>query len=156
MPLLREDQAAITVQLGGVNALDPQDTPFSALTSAVNLGPNSGTWSSLEGGDVEAEDVFTRPGGMKAGVNLGGPSKRSDATVKIQYSFALDAILGQLEQLVGKRSMAVSWTALDADGLPNGNSQNTITGVLKQVMRPNFDANATGAGFLQLVMSCNV
>lgn len=151
MPIIREDQAFIAVQVGGVNALDSEDTTFSQLSSAV---PTSG-WTSLEGGDVEAEDVFTRPGRMKPGINLGGPSKRSDATVKVQYSTTLDPIIQKLEALAGKRSMAVSWTLLDADGNTNG-STNTLTGVLKQVMRPNFDANASGAAFLTLVMACNV
>jgi hypothetical protein len=148
MPLLREDQAFISVQLGGVNALDAEDV-------AITLPGLPAGWTSLEGGDVEAEDVFTRPGGMRPGINLGGPSKRSDATVKVQYSTDFNAIISTLEGLAGKRSMAVSWTPLDADMNPNG-STTTITGVLKQVMRPNFDANASAVGFLQLVMGCNV
>lgn len=150
MPLIREDQAFIAVQVGGVNALDTSDTNYTPLGAAV---PSSG-WTSFEGGDIEAEDVFTRPGGMRAGVNLGGPTKRSDVTVKVQYSTDLDGVIKPLEGLAGKRSMAVSWTPLDADGNTNGNT-NTLTGVLKQVMRPNFDANASGATFLSLVMACN-
>jgi hypothetical protein len=92
---------------------------------------------------------------MRPGINLGGPAKRTDVTAKVQYSPNLDAILPTLETFAGKRSMAVSWTILDADGNVNG-ATNTISGVLKQVMRPNFDANASNAGFLSLVMACNV
>lgn len=150
MPFLREDQAHISVQVGGVNALDAEDTTFTALTNAIK-----GSWTTLSGGDVAADDVFIRPGGGAPGINLGGPNKRSDATVTILYSTALDAIVGQLEQMTGKRSMAISWTPLDADYNPNGATQ-TITGVLKQVSRPNFNSNTNAAGFLTLVMACNV
>lgn len=147
MPLLREDQAFIQVQLGGVNKLDANDV-------AVSLPNLPAGWTSLEGGDIEAEDVFTRPGGMRPGINLGGPTKRTDCTVQVQYSTDFDRIIQTIETLAGNRSMAVSWTPLDADGNVNGNT-NTITGVLKNVTRPNFNANASGATFLSLVMACN-
>lgn len=151
MPNLREDQAYISVRVGGVNALDASDVAYTALNTAV---PSTG-WTGLSGGDLQADDVKTRPGKMSPEISLGGPQTRGDATVTIQYSTALDAILQTLETQGGKRSMAVSWNVLDADGNANGPT-NTITGVLKNVTRPNFDANNTAATFLTLTMSCHV
>lgn len=137
MPLLRQDQAAISVTVTGV-AL-----PFIK------------SWTMLEGGDVEAEDTKTRPGGMLPQVNLGGPSSRSDCTVTRNYSAALHPYIVQLENVAGRAAMKVAYTILDANGVPSGPTV-TMTGILKTVTRPNFDANATGAAFLSLVMGANV
>lgn len=112
------------------------------------------SWASLEGGDIEAEDVFTRPGGMKGGVNLGGPSKRSDVTIMCQYSSTVHKSIIDLENAVGTGGMSVSYTPLDADANPNGGTV-TLTGVLKAVTKPNFNANNSGVVFLGLVMSCD-
>ncbi len=133
---LREDQFAIHVAVAGV-----------ALDTSV--------WTSLEGGDIEGQNVNTRPGGMAPAVELGGPVSRSDATVKRQYSSdKLHPLILKLEAAAGKAAVAVSYTPLDADGNPAGLTI-TMTGILKSVMRPNADANASAAGFLSLVIGLN-
>ncbi|MDR2380662.1 MAG: ribbon-helix-helix domain-containing protein, partial [Bifidobacteriaceae bacterium] len=43
------------------------------------------------------DDAFTRPGGMQPGINLGGPSKRSDVTVQMQYSAAVHSHIVNIE-----------------------------------------------------------
>lgn len=135
MPYLREDQAAIHVGVAGV-ALD------------------NSAWAAFEGGDAEAQNVNTRPGGMQPAVELGGPVNRTDVTVKRLYSDQMHALLYQLDALTGKASMWASYTPLDANGNPMGDTI-TITGILKQTMRPNYEANTVGAQFLTLVMACN-
>ncbi len=137
---LRSDQALISA---GV---------FDAHGVAVALP--TGSWSIYQGGDIEAEDVFTRPGGMLPGQNLGGPSKRTDITVERQYTTALHAVVQQLESLAGKADAWASYTPLDANGNPNGDTHK-ISGVLKSVMVPNFDANSANAVFLGLVIGAN-
>ena len=139
MPILRQDQAAISVPQLSVSL------PF--VTS----------WTSLEGGDLESEDTKTRPGGMLPQVNLGGPTTRTDATVMRPYTPELHPFFKPLEDAAGKSTMAISWVILDATGArPAGASVVTLHGILKNVTRPNWDANATGATHLSLVMGCNV
>jgi hypothetical protein len=133
---IREDTAIIKVHVTGVGFTDTY------------------SWTSVEGGDITSDSVYTRPGGLQPGVQLGGPSSRSDVTVKRQYTNSLDAYLEQLENASGAARMTVSWTPLDADGNQNGN-QHTLTGVLKEVQWPMFDANSTAAAFLTLVMAAD-
>ena len=123
----------------------------------VGFAPNWNepySWTSLEGGDVEAEDVFTRPGGLKQGINIGGPSKRSDVTLTTQYSSSVHRSIVDLENAAGTGSMSASYTPLDANGNPNGGTV-TLTGVLKTISHPAFNANNSGAAFLTLTMACD-
>ena len=131
-----------------------EDTAIIHCTVSGVSFPNTFSWTSAEGGDISADSVYTRPGGMQPGVQLGGPKTRSDLTVKRQYTTALDPFLKQLEDAAGGARMSVSWTMTDADGNANGETH-TLTGVLKEVQWPQFDANSTAAGFLTLVMACD-
>lgn len=136
MPQLREDQALIHVDVSGV-ALD------------------NNAWTSMDGGDLEAQDTKTRPGGMGEELNLGGPTTRSDLTVMRQYTNdVLHPLIRDLEVACGSATMSVRYTPLDADGNPAGETH-TITGKLKGVPKPKWDANAQGAAFLSLVMGCD-
>lgn len=133
MPLLREDQALIHVDVNGV-------------------GLDAKPWTTLSGGELQAQSVNTRPGGMQASKELGGPVMRSDVTVTRQYSNdVLHGKLMALDKACGKATTHVSWTPLDADGNPSGASV-TYSGILKQVTHPNLDANASAAQFLTLVV----
>jgi hypothetical protein len=124
------------------------------LTQITSNFPEPYSWTSLEGGDIEAEDVFTRPGGMQPGINLGGPAKRSDVTLHCQYSAGIHNVIVALENAVGTGGMSASYTPLDADANPNGGTI-TLTGVLKTVNKPNFNANNSAVVFLGLVMACD-
>jgi hypothetical protein len=106
---IREDTAIIHVSVTGV-----------AFTSTYS-------WTSVEGGDITSDTVYTRPGGLQPGVQLGGPSSRSDVTVKRQYTSELDLFLEQLENASGAARMSVSWTPTDSDGNKNG-ATHTLTG----------------------------
>jgi hypothetical protein len=133
---VREDTAIIHVTVTGVNF------------------PDIFSWTSAEGGAVTSNSTFTRPGGMVPGVQLGGPAERSDLTVKRQYTSDLDPYLEALEAAAGSARMSVSWVPLGPDMNYNGN-QHHITGILKEVQWPMFDANSNAAAFLTLVMACD-
>lgn len=138
MPDLREDQWAIHVDVDGVS---------------LPTKP----WSSMEGGDIEAKGTKTRPGGMADEETLGGPQSRTDATVMIQYSNdVLHPLVPKLQQACGSRATSISYTPLDGDGNPNGETH-TITGKLDTVHEPKKDSNSpSNAAFLSLIISCNV
>lgn len=138
MALLREDQAVIHANVTGVNP------PFSAAG-----------WSALDWGDVEANNVKVFPGGMTLQQDLGAPATRGDATVTRPLTDALHPYITQWENAVGAATMRITYTPKDANGNPNG-APVTITGRLKKVTRPKYDANGTAAAMIGLVMSCNV
>jgi hypothetical protein len=134
---LRQDQATISVP-----------------SLAVNL-PYVKSWATLEGGDIESEDVKTRPGGMVGQVNLGGPSTRTDCTVQRPYTKEIHPYIVQLDNVAGRSAMKVTYSILGPTAAVIGPTV-TLTGILKNVMRPNFDSNASGVAMLGLVMGCDV
>jgi hypothetical protein len=136
MPYLRADQAEIHVGVNGIN--------FPATR-----------WQALDGGDVQAKSLNTRPGGIMPAVSLGGPTSRTDATVKRLYGTHVHAYVVALENVCGQARMWISYTPLDADGNTNG-AKITMVGSLKQVNHPSLDANSSSAGVLSLVMDCDV
>lgn len=137
MPNLREDQWLIHAQVDGVNF------------------PSTFSWTTMSGGDIEAQDTKTRPGGMLPEQSLGGPTTRSDCTVERNYNSALHAYIVQLENAAGRATGRVSYTPLDANGNPSGGTV-TLHGLLKGVKPPDKNANNTGAAFLALTFSCQV
>lgn len=122
-----------------------------AGVSGISL-PTTYSWTSLEGGDVQAETVNTMPGGMQPAISLGGPAKRTDITVKRPHDPALQQNVLALENHAGKRAAWVSYTHLDPDGNKVGKTY-TMNGTLKEVQRPNYDANGTGVAYLTLVIT---
>jgi hypothetical protein len=131
---IREDQAAITVTVDGIAYGE--------------------SWASVEGGNLEADDSKTRPGGMGKEVSVGGPASREDITVQTQLS---DVVLGwhkTLENKIGTGRVKVGVTFLGADRLPTGASQ-TMTGVLKSVALPDMAADGNEVGMYQLVVSAD-
>lgn len=147
MPHLRQDQAEIHVGVAGV-------------VNAAGVNFPSYVWQSLDGGDVQANTLNAHPGGFLNAYSLGGPAKRNDATVKRLYGAdpsgrSLHDFVGPLETACGTARMWISYTPLDADGNHNGQTV-TLTGTLKQVQHPNWDANTSGAAQLTLVMDCDL
>lgn len=142
---LRQDQAAITI--------DIPDLP--AFTSQLH----GTSWATLEGGDIESEDTKTRPGGMIPQVNLGGPTTRNDATISRPYTAELHPYLQPLEVLAGRSIVTIKFVILQASGSTFAGHPGAVYsmgGVLKNVVRPNWDSNATGTAMLSLVIGMNV
>jgi hypothetical protein len=74
---------------------------------------------------------------MQPAIEMGGPVTRSDVTVKRVYSDGLHAAYYALDAVTGKASMQASYTPLDANGNPAGDTF-IYTGIVKQVMRPQI------------------
>lgn len=130
----REDNVDIRVSLDGV--------PYGA------------GWDTIEGGDLEAADTKYRPGSMGKEVSLGGPSSRSDMTVTIQMSDVVAGWITKFENRNGRGALKISWTYLDAEGLPASATQ-TRTGILKTVTPPPMDASGNAAVKFSIVGSMN-
>lgn len=133
---VREDQFIIHVGVDGVQL------------------PKTFSWTSKEGGDTTSDSVFSRPGGLQPGIQLGGPASRSDCTVKRHYTTSIDQYVEALELACGQAAMWVSWTPIDANQSPNGDTH-LLTGILKEVQIPQYDANTNAAGMITLVMACD-
>lgn len=134
MPYIREDMAEIRFWLDGV--------------------PYGDSWKSAEGGNLEADDAKTRPGGMGREVAVGGPASRDDVTVAIQLTDVTSNWVSTFENRVGVGAATVGITYLSPDRLPMGRGQ-TIVGVLKGVTRPDLDSESSDAGLLEVVVSCH-
>lgn len=140
--LLRQDQATISVPV------------LPAFLPPVT------SWAMLEGGDLESEDTKTRPGGMLPQINLGGPTTRNDATVSRPYSLQLHPYLVPLEKFAGFGRMHITYTVLTPN-LTTGKITSpgqtvTLRGILKNVVRPNWDANNAATAMFSIVMGCDV
>ena len=138
MPKFREDQAVVHAAVSGVN------TPASLMLEG---------WSSLDGGDPEANNVKVFPGNMLNQEDLGGVTTWTDLTIGRPYSDIVHPYYGQWANVNGRAAMWVSYTPKDANGNPAGGTY-TYQGKLKAVRRPGYNAQNTGnAAFLVLVMS---
>lgn len=135
MPYIREDQADIRVTVDGV--------------------PFGDSWFSVEGGNLEADDSKTRPGGMGSEVSLGGPASRDDVTVETQLT---DISMGwhkTLEQKVIEGApVKVGYTFLNRFKQPVGESH-TVVGTLKSARLPNMDTGSSDPSMYQIVISCD-
>ena len=133
MALKREDQFLLHAGVNGVSL------------------PSVYSWSEMDDGGVTAAGVKVWPG-MINQIPLGGPASRADATIKRPYSTALAPYMVQLENVVGRAGMWMSWTPLDANGNPDGPTE-TIGGILIGCPPPARNAAGTNATYLTLVMS---
>lgn len=135
MPYFREDMADIRVSVDGV--------------------PYGDSWFSVEGGNLEADDSKTRPGGMGSEVSLGGPASRDDVTVETQLT---DIVIGwhkTLEQKVSEGAPTkVSYTFLSRLKQPVGASH-TVVGTLKSAKLPDMDTGSSDAAMYSIVISCD-
>lgn len=133
---IREDMAIIHAHVDGVNY------------------PSVYSWAALEGGVVEAEAVYTRPGGGMPGLQLGGPKTRGDITVRRQMTPELQPFIIPLEEACGHTAAWAAYTLIDRNQNPVGPTVQ-MNGILRSVVRMNFDANNAAAGFLGLIISLN-
>jgi hypothetical protein len=135
MPFITSAEAHIHAQVEGVNHL-----------------PKIKSWSSFEGGDMQASTTQIFPGGLEPAVAAPGPKKRTNVTVRRPYHSALHPHLRHLEHQINK-AMHASFTPIDADGNAVGDPI-VRHGILKEVTVPNFDAKGVDHVELALVMEC--
>jgi len=131
---IREDQADIRVQVNGVAYGE--------------------SWATASGGNLEADDSKTRPGGMGREVTIGGPASRDDLEVEIQLD---DVVLGwhrALENVLGVGEAKIAITFLAPDRTPTGQTM-TMVGVLKAVTLPDMASDSGDVGMYKLAMSCH-
>lgn len=133
MTWIREDQADIRV--------------------SVETVPYGDSWKEVEGGNLEATDAKTRPGGMGREVSAGGPASRTDMTVRTQMSDVTAGWVATLENMVGWGRAKVGLNWLGPNRVPLGTST-TRVGTLKAVNTPNM-GSASDVGLLELVVSCD-
>jgi hypothetical protein len=131
---IREDMALIGVSL-----------------DSVTYG---GAWKSIEGGDLEADDSKTRPGGMGREVALGGPASRNDLTVATQFTDIVTTWVADFEKQVGVGVIKVSLAWLKPDRTPWPTTYTRI-GVLKGSSVPDTDSESSDAGMFTIVVSCD-
>jgi hypothetical protein len=130
---IREDNADIRVSLAGVAYGD--------------------SWKEVEGGNLTADDVKTRPGGMGYEVSAGGPASREDLTVRTQFTDVVATWVPIHEALVGNGVGIVGVTWLGPDKIPTGMTR-TRKGTLKAVNPPDM-GGGNDVGLYELVFSMN-
>lgn len=135
MAFIREDMADIRVTVDG--------TPYG------------GSWHSVEGASLEADDAKVRAGGMGSEFSLGGPVSRDDATVSIPLD---DVVLGwhpTLEVLVGEDApVTVTYQFLNRKKEKVGKPF-SITGTLKSAKLPDMAADSGDAAMYEIIVSCD-
>lgn len=129
---IRADMADIRVTLDGV--------------------PQGSAWATYEGGELEADDQKTRPGGMARQVAIGGPTARGDVTVTTQFTDSIASIAKRFENRSGRGRLAVRVTYLDPNGSPTSYTF-VRTGIVKSVQIPEVDVNTGDVAFLSVVGS---
>lgn len=112
-----------------------------------------GVWDTLDGGDVEADEVKHRPGGMQKQVSLGGPEHVNNITLTRlldQPDWAKMKAL--MANRVGKARATVSRQPLDPDGNPFGEPLG-YAGVLNQVIPGATDGDASAVQMWTILIS---
>jgi hypothetical protein len=133
MTYIREDQAFISVSVEGV--------------------PYGGSWTEAEGGNLEADDAKTRPGGMGREVSAGGPASRDDLTVRIQMSDIVALWHPHFENLTGWGRVKVGLAWLGPNRVPLGTGI-TRVGTVKAPNLPDM-GGGSDVGMYELVVSCD-
>lgn len=127
------------------------------LNAAVTVAVGSsglGTWTTKSGGQVEADDVKFRPGGMQPQVALGGPVSVENVTVSRMYDATLQGQIHSLMSQVGLSDMTIAHQPLDAQGNPVGKAI-IYRGKLNRVTPPDVDANGNDVAMVELEMSAH-
>lgn len=141
MTYVREDQAQITVALDGV--------PKRPAISAV------GSWATYSGGELEADDSKTRPGGMGREESAGGPSSRGDVTLTTQLTDLDWHFINEFEARNGTGQVDIGVTRMTPEKTVDPTKSFGRTGTLKSVATPDFDVNGNEVTFLSIVVSCD-
>lgn len=133
MTYIREDMADIRVSLDGV--------------------PYGDSWKEAEGGNLEADSAKARPGGMGREVSAGGPSSRTDLTVRTNFSDVVATWHPVFEAGVGWKRVRVTLAWLNPDRTPTGLTT-TRGGTLKAANLPDMGGGADIAMY-EVVVDCD-
>jgi hypothetical protein len=112
-----------------------------------------GVWDTLQGGDVEADEVKYRPGGMANQVSLGGPSHVNNLTLaRLLDKPDWPRMKVLMSRRVGRARTSVSRQPMDVDGNPFGQPL-VYTGLLQHVQPGDTDSNASAAQQWTVIVS---
>lgn len=112
-----------------------------------------GVFDKLEGGEVTAEDLKYRPGGLAPAVSLGGGKTTGNITLSRLYDAVRDhQKMPTLFDKVGKGQVVAMKQLLDVDGNAFGRPI-TYRGTLTRATPPNADSESNNAGMLELEIS---
>lgn len=126
------------------------------ITLAVDgIALDSVSWDVMDGGDIAPTMEKYNPGGMAPEVALGGLRKRTDITLHRVWSDFLIASYIALDNASGIAGARVAYTPMRADRRTPAGSPVVYTGVLGQVMRPNYDSKSAAPAMLQVTVSVN-
>ena len=121
--------------------------------SVVIDGTDYGIFDKCEGGEVSAEDLKYRPGGLAPAVSLGGGKTTANITISRLYDLVRDhQRTSTLFDKVGKGQCVVMKQPLDVDGNAFGRPI-TYRGTLTRATPPNADSESNNAGMLELEVS---
>ena len=142
---ITEKDAIISITLNWSNGL--------GTVAKVVFPSDIKSWSTFAGGDPVAATGQLIPGNLMPAVATPGPVKRSNVTVTLPYSVAIDALRSQLEGTPNQR-MTASYQPKDADGNINGKIT-TREGLCKQPQFPKFQGDSGADAVFGLVMECD-
>jgi hypothetical protein len=127
-----------------------QDT----FTVIVHLnGVSLGVWDKKSGGRLDSDEVKYYPGGMASPISLGGRVNPDDVTLQRNYDRKDDHDkIDTLYNAVGKGQVTVSQRPMDKDGNLYGRPI-IWTGILKSIMVPDVDSEATGPALIEMVVA---
>lgn len=121
--------------------------------SVVIAGTNLGTFDTMDGGEIDSEELKYRPGGMAPQISLGGSKSISNVTVGRLYDLARDhSLVAFLDGQVGKGAATVTKQPLDTDGNAFGKPI-VYTGKLKQLTLPGHNSESSDAAMIELEIS---
>lgn len=136
----RQDTWEIIVQMGTV----------SGSGGMHNLG----IWDKKTGGDLDSDEVKYYPGNMGVVQSLGGRLVPNNLTIQRIFDRVDDS--GEINRLlngVGQARMTVTQRPLNIDGSKVGAKRVIWTGVLKRVLIPDVDSEATSAALIEIEVS---
>lgn len=118
-------------------------------------GNNLGVWDKKTGGDLDSDDVTYYPGGMVDRISIGGRVLPNNLTLSRIYDGVQDHDkINLMLNAVGHGSVKVTQRPMDIDKNPYGASV-TWNGILKKVLVPNVDSEATAAAMIEIEVSVN-
>jgi hypothetical protein len=120
----------------------------------VQIGGNDwGTWDKKTGGELDSDEVKYYPGGMEAVQSLGGRITPANLVLQRLYDRKDDHDrIQSLFNAVGKQNVKVTQRPLTLNGDGYGKLV-TWTGVLKRVLVPDVDSEATSAALIEIEVS---
>ncbi|MDO8187209.1 hypothetical protein Q5424_09395 [Conexibacter sp. JD483] len=110
-------------------------------------------WDAIEGGDTTSATRTFRAGGQLYAESMPGPPTTADIVLERAYRGSIDgALRTQLANAIG-REARVTIVTLGADHRPISGTSETITGVLKEVTRPDFRSESAGVALYKVVVA---